>query len=421
MKSVLLGCAAVASAQDLFLAAKPSRTATEADLARAQSRRQTGRVAGSSPEEIADKINRHVSNVTKQRACGDYSLEELNGLIRDMFPHLNEELSAIYSKQDGRSRRFGTLAEYERSWESDGENDEGTLREAKCAETVMLWAHHLSEGDKAAFGERELPTLPAYDDEKATSRVYTEALSCQTGHAMVTGGDGTSTHEWPDWPAELHYTAIGHGAYPFWWISTFTHEDDEAPMEVWWSETQGVEKFYHSMCAGTYAWMNGYACYHMMFSPTAAGKYNAYMYNEEASEGKSNAQGAECCISEPTSGGVGPSEVLAPSQGNFWNTFTDKGEVDFEGTYYQGKANYYVMTGVSEPVADFWYFTDLEGKPVQQGEGGTGPTDQGYPTSKGHTIWHDYDPSSLDSSAIDASVFEVPAYCLETTQACAFP
>merc|ERR1711862_876316 len=80
-----------------------------------------------------------------------------------------------------------------------------------------------------------------------------------------------------------------------------------------------------------------------------------------------------------------------------------------------------VMTGVNEPVREFWYFTDLDGKPVQQGEAGTGPTDQGFPTSIGHTIWHDYDQSTLDSSPIDSSVFTVPAYCKEATQTCAFP
>merc|ERR1712203_1153525 len=124
----------------------------------------------------------------------------------------------------------------------------------------------------------------------------------------------------------------------------------------------------------------------------------------------------QCCISEPTYG-----ETLAPSQGNFWNTFSYQGDVDFTGVYYQGKAKHYVLSGVNEPVRDFWYFTDLDGKPVQQGEAGTGPTDQGYPTSIGHTIWHDYDQSSFDTSPIDPSIFEVPAACKSTTLSCAFP
>lgn len=422
MKVVLALSVCGASGQDVFLASR-SHPASLTDLARASTRQQSGRLGGSTSEEIADKINGHLSSVAPQRACQAYSLEELNNLMRSMFPHLSQELSAIYDANDGRSRRFGTLAEYEQSWEKDAEHDESTLKDAKCAETLMLWAHHLSETGKVNFGQVELPTLPAYDASKSTSQVYADALSCQTGHAMKKGGDGTSSHQWPDWPEELHYKAMGHGAYPFWWTG-FSHEDDSAPMEAWWSEKQGAEKFYHSSCHGAFSsttWLDGSACYHLMLAPSETGTYKSYLYNEDAENGKSHAEGARCCTTNPSGSGRGPSENLGPAQGTFWKTFQDKGEVDFDGVYYKGKAHYYVMTGVKEPVADFWYFTDLDGKPVQQGEAGTGPTDQGYPSSKGHTIWHDYDPSTLDSSAIAPSVFKVPAECLSTTTACAFP
>jgi hypothetical protein len=97
------------------------------------------------------------------------------------------------------------------------------------------------------------------------------------------------------------------------------------------------------------------------------------------------------------------------------------GEKDFNGVNYKGKVKYYLLSGVNEPVTDFWYFTSLDGKPVQQGEGGKGPTDQGYPSSIGHTIWHDYDQSTLDSSAIDPSVFAIPAACKTTYESCTFP
>merc|ERR1712146_184776 len=109
-------------------------------------------------------------------------------------------------------------------------------------------------------------------------------------------------------------------------------------------------------------------------------------------------------------GQSGPSETLAPSQGTFWNTFKNKGTV-----------NYYLLSGVNEPITDFWYFASPDGKPVQQGEGGKGPTDQGYPASIGHTIWHDYDQSTLDSSPIDSSVFAIPAACQSTVEQCTFP
>jgi len=157
-----------------------------------------------------------------------------------------------------------------------------------------------------------------------------------------------------------------------------------------------------------------------MIAPTTlSGSPQAYLYTKDEQT---------CCIAEPSGSRngfkfppPGGSETLAPPQGTFWNTFTYKGEVDFNGVNYQGKTKYYVLSGVNEPVTDFWYFTDLDGKPVQQGEGGTGPTDQGYPTSIGHTIWHDYDQSSFDTSAIDSSVFSVPAACQSTSLSCSFP
>merc|ERR1712097_173927 len=121
-------------------------------------------------------------------------------------------------------------------------------------------------------------------------------------------------------------------------------------------------------------------------------------------------------------GSGGPGEILYPSQGNFMDIFTYKGEVDFNGVNYQGKAKYYLYKlPFTEPITDFWYFTTPDGKPVQQGEGGKGPTDQGYPASIGHTIWHDYDQSTLDSSPIDSSVFAIPAACQSTVEQCTFP
>lgn len=235
---------------------------------------------------------------------------------------------------------------------------------------------------------------------------------------MVPGGDGTSTHKWPDWPEELHYKAKGHGAYPFWWGGG--SDDGEADLEVWYSEKQGAEKFYHSSCTGQSSWLNG-PCVHLMISPNGAAQTSSqpqsFLYTADESA---------CCVSIPTKRNPNPRwpvETLNPPQSNFWNTFDYKGEVDFKGVYYQGKAKYYELhkSKKVDPLTDFWYFTDLDGKPVQQGEGGEGPTDQGYPTSIGHTIWHDYDPQSLDSSAIDPSIFAIPVSCQSTTTSCAFP
>jgi len=290
---------------------------------------------------------------------------------------------------------------------SQESGDDQTTRHTMCFQIGELWAHHLAESVKKTLVQK-VPELPVFDATNTDSN-YTAAATCQSGHAMVTGGGGASSHEWPNWPEQLHYKAKGHGAYPFWWGGG--SDDGTADLEVWWSEKFGAEKFYHSKCTGQSLKMVGVPCTHLMFAKdTNDGQ--AYLYTD-----------SYCCKSQASSsGGSGPAEILYPSQGNFMDIFTYQGDVDFNGVNYQGKAKYYTYKLPStEPIRDFWYFTDMDGKPVQQGEGGTGPTDQGYPQSIGHTIWHDYDQSSLDSSAIDDSVFDIPAHCKTTTSTCAMP
>jgi len=353
--------------------------------------------------------------MVRTKECNDHSVEELNLLFKNMIFLAAPELDAVYQKSgDLRSKRFATMEEYEIAWAAESGSDLETLKHAKCAEIGMMFAHHLSETSKKSFAET-LPTIPIYDEDKASDTHYASSLSCQTGHAMVKGGDGSSSHQWPDWPEELHYKAKGHGAYPFWWGGG--SDDGTADLEVWWSEKQGYELFYHSTCTGNgESWLQGQPCYHLMLTPESPNADPlSYLFSEDRSE---------CCLTNPKSSDwtpFGPPLTLAPAQGTFWKTFTDMGTVDFNGIYYQGKAHYYVLRNVPGAVADFWYFTDLEGKPVQQGEAGTGPTDQGYPSSRGHTIWHDYQPGTLDTAAQDSSVAEVPAACLATTTSCAFP
>jgi hypothetical protein len=408
-----VGCAA----QDVFLAKSSS-----ADLVRANTRVQPGPLAGMNSQEIADKLNAHLGKMVDIKECDIHSIEELNALLKDMFELTSPELEAVYKQNDdSRAKRFDTLEEYEEAWAAEASMDLDTLRHAKCAEIGSMFAHHLSEDAKKAF-DKTLPTIPVYDEKKASDKVYATTLSCKTGHAMIKGGDGTSTHQWPDWPEELHYKAKGHGAYPFWWGGG--SDSGTADLEVWWSEKQGYELFYHSTCTGLDSWNKGGApCYHLMLAVEQQGATPvSYLFNEAARQGKSNSEGGNCCLTNPTSGGAsGPAITLNPSQGNFWNTFKYMGTRDFNGVYYKGTAKYYVLTNVPGAIADFWYFTDMDDKPVQQGEAGTGPSDQGYPTSFGHTIWHDYKPDTLDTSAQDASIADVPAVCKTTTASCPFP
>lgn len=97
-----------------------------------------------------------------------------------------------------------------------------------------------------------------------------------------------------------------------------------------------------------------------------------------------------------------------------------KGDVfNVTTAYYEGAAQWYTETlGGSEAVTAFWYATDLDGRPLQQGEGGYGPDD---PEGKGIFIYHEYDPDTFLETTHDESVFAVPSVCETTTHKCTFP
>jgi len=119
----------------------------------------------------------------------------------------------------------------------------------------------------------------------------------------------------------------------------------------------------------------------------------------------------------------GATEKLAPPQSDFMDLMTASGEMDFKGDFYSGKVKKYIMQlPDSEAVNYFWYLTTPEGLPVEQGEGGL-PSSDDKPTQpgKGILIWHEYNTSSFDTTAIDPSVFSVPQVCQKTYTMCAFP
>merc|ERR1712146_405040 len=121
------------------------------------------------------------------------------------------------------------------------------MGEAKCAEVLMLWVHHVPQEGKDSLKAMALPKLPEFNFERlkqspALAGRYTSSFSCVTGHNMQSNSE--SDHKWPHWPAEAHYHGMGHGAYPFWMGPS--GQGGKGAIEVWWSEKQKAEKFYHS-------------------------------------------------------------------------------------------------------------------------------------------------------------------------------
>merc|ERR1719498_2308152 len=218
------------------------------------------------------------------------------------------------------------------------------LREAKCAEVLMLWVHHLSQDGRELLKDITLPRLPAFQvshlqGEQSVADRYATSFTCVTGHNMQTGH--TSDHKWPHWPAEAHYHGKGHGAYPFWMGGEGS--DGTSPIEVWWSEKQLAEKFYHESCGMDEAGYSKNApCYHLF----RGGQPNPTAYLYTATEDF-------CCISGPSSSATKPSrrlqsgpggnELLSAPQSDFMYKMTDSGTMDFKGDFYSGTVKKYIM------------------------------------------------------------------------------
>jgi hypothetical protein len=417
MKIVLgVVSASVVAGQDVFLSAS---SASPADLSRARTKAHSGRVAGKSVTEIAAKINGHLERNANMTACAEMDHSTLDETVRTMWKHFSPSLQAEYAKDgnDGRVRQHETLEEYEARWAfektlSTDESEAQLLLEAKCAEVAMLWAHHLPESGKKTLKDMPVPSLPEFQLEKGLkNKRYASSFTCVSGHNMKS--NDASDHVWPHWPREVHYKGTGHGAYPFW--GGPAGSGSTAPIEVWWSETKESEKFYHESCAmyefgytgGGYSMV---PCYHLFVGGQPTPK--AWMYTEK---------GDYCCES------TGLQQKLSAPQSNFMDDMTEGQPMDFKGTYHDsskdGKVRQWIMDlGAFQPVQYFWYLTTQDGHPVEQGEGGL-PSSTDTPASGGQgiTVWHEYDTATFQSTTHDASVFEIPAICKNTKNACHFP
>lgn len=425
----ILLLAASASGQDLFLASTPQ--ASTIDLVRAKSTKHSGHVAGSTGLEQAEKINAHLERQgLNVRNCAEHSHDQLNDLIRQMWPHMSEELQEVYKGKDLRQRAHQDLEDFESRWKAEAaiadESSNAALRGAKCAEVLMLWVHHVAQSGKDMLKKViVLPTMDAFRMEhirgqpaEVAHRVAT-SYTCVTGHNMQS--NHTSDHIWPHWPAEVHWQGKGHGAYPFW--AGPGGSGGTADLEAYWSEKQQAERFYHSSCSMTEV---GYSkdtdCYHLF----VGGQPNPEAYLYTASKDF-------CCISGPQSsrgfrsGGSaklafpppGGTEKLAPPQSDWMDKMTLTGTESFKGDFYTGQAKHYLMQlADSEAVTYFWYVTTEDGHPVEQGEGGKSATDS---SGSGIQIYHDYNTDKFESTTVDPAVFEVPAICKSTTTKCNFP
>jgi len=412
--------------------AKPSRS----DLQRSQRAVPRDALRGEDHASIRLKLNaalrKGVAAMLTHGPCDDFTLLGLSKLETLLFEHRSPALFTT----DLRAPRHATaeslrgeLAEEAEYAKKHPEVFEA-LRDGKCTDIAMQWVHHLDDEARAKLAKTKFPLLP----DKGTAEHAPELIrkghhgvvekltnktTCQIGHDAKAVARGT-WEGFPAWPYEVSYNASGYGPYPFWTGtgSAAGSLTKGTPIQTHWSAVLNSERLDHGMCSLKglgLGWTQDAPCTHLFL-----GTSYAYLFDQAQTD---------CCISSkpqtntefPPSGGQC---TLTTMQRDFYKVFDYAGTVEnytSESGYYHGTVKKYHMHLTTPADFWFWYVTDTNDKPIEQGEGPCSMYDssgsrncQGPP----HMLWHQYNPGTFKEAKLDSQVFAVPDVCKNTTRDC---
>lgn len=157
-------------------------------------------------------MNRFMSaQAVETISCEDLTHDELNNVYLKVLPNMDEEMNAIYTFNDDRRQSKYSLEDYQQLWKeersrvvhSDDKYGPGTshynmVRDGKCAEMLMWWTHHLSEGTQQMLTSSEGFVLPLMPDAGAVDTVdsmYAYQVSCSDCHISPDATDDHSAIE----------------------------------------------------------------------------------------------------------------------------------------------------------------------------------------------------------------------------------
>uniref|UniRef100_A0A7S1AMS2 Uncharacterized protein n=2 Tax=Noctiluca scintillans TaxID=2966 RepID=A0A7S1AMS2_NOCSC len=397
------------------------------DLERAARVAPRDHILGRSAKEIRSKINtalqRGPLRMQLATPCDEFSLLKLGRLQQTLFSVRSPELFTkdLRAPRHESAESLAAELKEEETIVQRHPGVEKALRDGRCAEIAFYWAHHLSEETRASFADTRLPLMSHRGSAEHgpqliqgghfdVVRRLTSQLTCVSGHDAFSEPRG----EWegfPAWPYEATYSATGYGQYPFWTGGDATEKigTSGASIHTMWSAVVNAEKLTHAFCNLTFldaGFDSNGPCTHLML-----GTESSYLYNQEETN---------CCVSST------PQYVcnLAPINREFIKLFEYKGDIqDYVGEsgYYHGSVKHYSVDMTTDGPFYFWYVTDPNGQPIEQGEG---PCDMYNPIGDRYcgdgplTMFHQYDVSTFRSTTLNPSVFAVPEICKSTTQTC---
>jgi len=199
------------------------------------------------------------------------------------------------------------------------------------------------------------------------------------------------------WPEEVVWKGRGYGVYPFWSFGATPVSDITvgADITTHWSSSKNAELLEHAKCQMNLVGYGGgdVPCKHLFLGEIA------YFYSTDEQF---------CCISGNKNNRQGFGPLTAP-QRNWTQTLSYQGVGQLKTNFYDGPVKNYTLAFTFPPF-NFWYYTDMEDRPIEQGEGCQvmpRTTNCNGPTY----LWHDYDPANFNATAIPWSVFDVPSVC----------
>jgi len=409
----------VASAVSIaVVAADPSTN----DLLRANRAVPRDHVRANDPAAIRSKLNTALLSgpvaMPQATACEDFSLEELAKLQVALFAERSAELPMPGLRAPRHSRAAELDAEHKGDAEYARKYPEvlPALRDGRCAEIASAWVHQVSEDMRGSFAKTKLPLLANKGTAEHSpdliqgghhhiaNRLVSQ-VTCAVGHSAQS--ESRVTWEgFPKWPSEVEYNASGYGPYPFWTAGGGSGGSltDGAPIHTRWSSVLNAERLDHNgdCSLSGMGWKKDAPCTHLFLST----KY-AYLFDQEQTH---------CCISSD------PDYVcaLTASPRDLTSLFNYDGVVDdyvSESGYYSGSVKKYSMHLTTPSKFWFWYVTDMDDKPIEQGEGACSMMPRGC-SGPPKYLFHQYNPDTFKETTLDPEVFAVPEVCKNTQSYC---
>ncbi|KAJ9468211.1 hypothetical protein DIPPA_04417 [Diplonema papillatum] len=202
-------------------AAVASAELSHADWRRAVQPRVHGAsaVGGSSGKDIFRAINDFMDQSAaahQMRDCESFAHDELDDVAARLRRHQSQPLADFYQKKSDKRTLVDGLAEAGGVY-SPRYN---TTRDAKCAQVLMAWAHHVSDAARGAVAAEgfSLPRMPRGGPLDTSDQQYLAAVPCTDCHyagpsdrgdrAESATGSSTAGLGLPSWGGDSKTTAF---------------------------------------------------------------------------------------------------------------------------------------------------------------------------------------------------------------------